>query len=270
MGTVGFCYLRKTHPNSSNTPLKFAHHLLKFARPPQNPPHPLNQKLRYPLQVDCVIFIVEVFRNFSGGLWMNILFVCTGNTCRSPMAEALLKEKYPELDVQSAGVFAVDGAPASPNALQALQEKNIKFNHRSQPVTVELLKWADLVLTMTTQHKRQLIVEYPEYDEKVYTLKEFVAIPNEKEIEQLQKTIENKRRQFIEEHQELTAEQLEEKLNKYVQKETEKLQNITRASQDFDISDPFGGDLEMYRQTRAELEMNIERLVQKIEATKGE
>ncbi|PEI46296.1 low molecular weight protein arginine phosphatase [Bacillus pseudomycoides] len=104
-----------------------------------------------------------------------VLFVCTGNTCRSPMAEALLRH-YGEgkFEAKSAGVFASFGSDASLHAKDALAEKGIKVAHASQQITNELLEWADMVLTMTESHK-QLAVEYhPSAREKVYTFYEFV------------------------------------------------------------------------------------------------
>src|SRR5699024_8100987 len=98
-----------------------------------------------------------------GGANMNILFVCTGNTCRSPMAAALLKDKMPNINVQSAGIFASVGNRANKNAIKVLQERNIDFTHKAQQVTEELLQWANLVLTMTIQHKQSLIIQYPQY-----------------------------------------------------------------------------------------------------------
>lgn len=104
---------------------------------------------------------------------MNILFVCTGNTCRSPMAEALLKEKAPHLHVKSAGVFAHPDDTANANAVEALRQRDIHLVHSAQSVTKELLKWADLVLVMTEAHKRLLLGQFPKYEEKYYTLIEY-------------------------------------------------------------------------------------------------
>lgn len=76
---------------------------------------------------DNVWYILS--RRQQEGTGLNrVLFVCTGNTCRSPMAEAMLKHKRPDLEVQSAGVFAGHGQAANPKAIEALQEKGITFN----------------------------------------------------------------------------------------------------------------------------------------------
>jgi len=112
-----------------------------------------------------------------------ILLVCTGNTCRSSMAEALLKklieekkEVFGEIEVTSAGTYAMEGAKASPQAVVVMKEMDIALEeHRSTPITEELVKEADLILTMTLNHKNALVCMAPEVKEKTFTLKEFVA-----------------------------------------------------------------------------------------------
>jgi len=104
----------------------------------------------------------------------NILFVCTGNTCRSPMAEALLKHHGKDsYQVKSAGVFAMPGGPASQNAILALKNKGIETNHASQQITEDLLQWSTKVLSMTTNHKHILISQFPQYSDKIFTLYEY-------------------------------------------------------------------------------------------------
>ena len=108
---------------------------------------------------------------------MNILFVCTGNTCRSPMAAALMNkiaiEQNLDVRIESAGLFAQEGHMASDNAIKAMISYGIDLTlHRTQPVTENLLKQCDLILTMTEAHK--MVLE-PMAKGKVYTLIEYAG-----------------------------------------------------------------------------------------------
>lgn len=109
---------------------------------------------------------------------MNILFVCTGNTCRSPMAAALFNkmavEKNLPVRIESAGIYAVDGQPASAGAIGAMEKYGIDLSgHRAKPVKPELLDKCDLILTMTAGHRDALLPYAPG---KVYTLCEYGGI----------------------------------------------------------------------------------------------
>lgn len=104
-----------------------------------------------------------------------ILFVCTGNTCRSPMAAALFnklaKEKKLPVTADSAGIAAQDGDPASLNAVLASKESGAELSrHRAKKVTPELLESAVRVYTMTDSHRKLLQASYPSFNSKVEVL----------------------------------------------------------------------------------------------------
>ena len=106
---------------------------------------------------------------------MKILFVCTGNTCRSPMAEAILRHVNKDVEVQSAGIFAANGGQANPYTVEVLQTNGIGCVHDSQPVTNAIMQWADVVLTMTVSHQAHLKMEYPQYIDKIHALLTYVT-----------------------------------------------------------------------------------------------
>ena len=146
---------------------------------------------------------------------MNILFVCTGNTCRSPMAQALFEEKAKkkglDIVVKSAGIYALDGESASKGAMESLKLEGINIeDHRASIIHRGLLEDADLILTMGRSHKESLISKYDFIEDKIYTLKQF-------------------------------AYGIEE-----------------------DVVDPFGGDINVYNNTKEELDKALEEIVKKL------
>jgi protein-tyrosine-phosphatase len=111
-----------------------------------------------------------------------ILFVCTGNLCRSPMAAGLLRQRLVKegldnrYEVDSAGVWAVDGRAASPNAVAVMAERGIDISeHVARTVSADDVATADLVLVMGREHAQMLLNTWPQYDYKVHRLSEIAG-----------------------------------------------------------------------------------------------
>lgn len=105
----------------------------------------------------------------------DIIFICTGNTCRSPMAEGLFRahdgERQTGLSASSAGLFTADGMPASANAIAAARELNADITgHRSRSLTADMVRNAKYLVCMTGAHYDTLREKFPEAKEKIFTL----------------------------------------------------------------------------------------------------
>jgi protein-tyrosine-phosphatase len=222
---------------------------------------------------------------------MRILFVCTGNTCRSPMAEKLFKkiaaEKGMKVEAKSAGLFASVGSSASKHAAHILKQKGITEEHVSQMVTEDLLTWADLVVTMTESHKHTLIQQFPEFQEKVYTLKEYTDTSEGTqerlaELDRLYEQLEAKQAQFMAQHREeirkledeyqelynkleIVREKLDnwkERIMQATVEERNQIAILESQAPNYDIADPFGGNLATYERCAEEIEEAVERLAE--------
>ncbi|XID91160.1 low molecular weight protein arginine phosphatase [Paenibacillaceae bacterium WGS1546] len=176
-----------------------------------------------------------------------ILIVCTGNTCRSPMAEAMLRDLAARggkpLEVRSAGVAAANGQPISPNAAETLRRRKLDLPGASSMLTAEEVLWANVILTMTAGHKRAILERYPEALAKTFTLKEY-ALRGDPVMDD------------VAEAERLYSEwQVKQALGQSLtDEERARLLELQRALPDFDIADPFGGPLSLYEQCADEIE----------------
>jgi len=139
-----------------------------------------------------------------------ILFVCTGNTCRSPLAQVLAQKLFDDSGLgfvaDGAGVFAYDGDEASANSAKIASRLGLTLDaHVAKCVTLESIEEARLVVCLTTGHKNHLLATYPKYIEKIMTLSELCG-------------------------------------------------------DDIDISDPFGGSLEIYEKCATQIKQYIEKI----------
>ena len=156
---------------------------------------------------------------------MNILFVCTGNTCRSPMAEGIFKDmlkkhNIADIYVSSAGISVFPGEHANEKAIRVLKEKGIHITeHRAKQLSDEITR-ADIILAMTGAHK-EIIENYfinnLQNLPKVFTLKEFAA--------------------------KISGEKL-----------------LGR-----DIDDPYGRDYNFYKKSRDEIERELNKILKNID-----
>ncbi len=155
---------------------------------------------------------------------MHLLFVCTGNTCRSPMAELLAKSKFEALGldwkVRSAGLYAIPGIQISEGARKTLIRRRITGDgHESALISESLVNQADYIFTMTFRHKQDMLAQFPHLSGKVFTIGSYACLDKNK---------------------------------------------MDESEATNDVVDPFGQSEEVYESCALMLEQHIDRLVAKI------
>jgi len=222
-----------------------------------------------------------------------ILFVCTGNTCRSSMAEVIFKDllekhrdELKDIRVLSAGISAVEGDAASSPAVQVMDEWGLNLkDHRARVLMPELVEEADLILTMTEKHRNDVIARFPAAAKKTFTLKGFALDPKAmKERDDLVNLILDKRKAYLEEHKEELAalkekrrllegqigeidrklREFETEINRLVEPEVKRLEEIKRQMESQDIQDPFGCSVEVYRACANEIKEALEKVIERL------
>lgn len=113
---------------------------------------------------------------YRSAMFKNILVVCIGNICRSPVAEALLLSRFNNetkqgISVSSAGIAAMVDHPADPVSQELMMDRGIDISkHRARQLTSEILFGSELILTMSTDQQRQVEETYPGTRGRVYRL----------------------------------------------------------------------------------------------------
>ena len=112
---------------------------------------------------------------------MKIMFICTGNICRSAMAEGmmrkLIKEKNIDAEVYSCGIYAETGNDPTYNAQEAASEYGADIsNHRATNIRDSKIEEMDIILCATISHKQSVLYLHPELEGKVFTMKEYAKL----------------------------------------------------------------------------------------------
>lgn len=148
---------------------------------------------------------------------MKIMYICTGNICRSAMAEGMLKKELQDKNIEnvkvySCGIYAITGDYATYNAIEAANKYNVDIsNHRATNIKDSNIKEMDLILCATESHKQSVVFLYPELKDRVYTMKEYAKLDND--------------------------------------------------GKDMDIKDPWGYDIEVYKNCIKEIEDTIQKML---------
>ena len=149
---------------------------------------------------------------------MKIMFICTGNICRSAMAHRMLEKRLKEqnkkdVEVYSCGIWAYDGNIPTDEGITTMKDYGIDLStHRATYIKNSNIKKMDVILCATVNHKRNVVSMYPELKDKVFTMKEYAGYPD----------------------------------------------------YDLDIQDPWGYGLDVYKNCAKEIEICIEKIMQKI------
>lgn len=170
---------------------------------------------------------------------MHVLMVCTGNLCRSPMAEAVFRGAMQcrgcDVTVSSVGTWAYDGNPAMPEAVEVVRARGLDLSaHSSRPLDASELARADVIVAMTSVHRREILDVDPGIAHKIVLMKE------------------------------LTELALEGDLPDVAERRLERLLGAARPEwrRALDLDDPIGKPVGAYERAVAQIELGVEVLAE--------
>lgn len=174
---------------------------------------------------------------------MNVLFVCTGNVCRSPMAEGFLRDQAArrslDVDVRSTGTHAWNGRAATIDGRKVMTSLGVPIDdHRTMELDERLMEWADLVLCLAREHTREVERAHPEAAARTFTLKGFLEL--------------------------LPSLPTYEDTGSWLRAAAE-LRGVADALTDPDVDDPFGEREVAYRRVATEIRDLVEQLADGLE-----
>ena len=178
----------------------------------------------------------------------SILVVCTGNICRSPIAEGFLRRSFTDrgvdIDVSSAGTAGLDGSEAMPESVAAALERGADVqSHRARRLLQSMVEEADVVVGMAAEHRDGIVAMVPEAAERAFTLKELVRL-----LESLGPA-------------DPDASVEENVANRVAQASAARASGAAQNLYDLDVPDPLGLGVESYRAVAWELDEWCGRLV---------
>jgi protein-tyrosine-phosphatase len=197
-----------------------------------------------------------------------ILLVCTGNICRSPMAEALFSNKvlaryphlFPFVDISSAGTSAVEGGPATQAAVQVMDLWGVDLDyHQAEQLTLRALAEADLIVVMSREHLLSVERMDPQALSRAFTLN-YLAAQKDRVLEVVGGSVPIGELELAQRAQRvleaLSAERGDARLSGKRSREPE------FESRAFDIMDPMGGNLEVYLMVAEEIDNALDALME--------